>query len=522
MIDLRPYQNEIKGEVQEAYASGYKFPLVTMPTGAGKTVVFCAITEATKTKGKRTLINVHRRELLKQSSGALAKMGIAHTLIGPKFKPSYDQVYVASVDTLKGRLDQYPTPHLQIFDECHHLVPGNKWGKVAKHYQDKGAFGLGVTATPERLDGKGLGVDVGGFFDYLIEGPTMMDLIRMGYLAPYRVIRPDFFDYHQLDRVKVDNTGDYNKKEIAQLMSEPKIYGDAVKEYRKHADGLPAIAFCVNVDKAKQCSDAFSAAGYRAMHIDGTMSTPERDGAIEALSQGRIDVLTSCEIISEGTDIPVVTVGLGLRPTHSKNMHIQQMGRISRLYEGKTHAIWMDFVGNCMKLNCFPDTKHEWDLNKVKRSKKKKKEDEEEAALNYTACLNCLCQIRSNLKTCPECGEPQKITMRGEIKTDENAKLVEEENPEQRRLIEERIKKELERKKAINLRRQEQGRNRTLTQLYCYSYDKNYKLTYAENIYKSRGIVPEIFNSELIARSKKEFEIIKGVSFDEYQRKKRK
>ena len=392
---LRPYQNQIVEQVRSAYRAGFKAPLLQSPTGSGKTVIFAYITEKAAQMGNSVMILVHRQELLKQTSDALFEMKVPHGKIAPRYSVSHDNIQVASIQTLARRLGKYQEPDMIIIDESHHSVAKN-WAKVINSFPN--ARLLGVTATPVRLDGKGLGKQSGGFFDTLINGLSVIDLIDMGFLSkPVIYAPPVQLDMSQLHK----QFGDYKKSEVDELMDKPTITGCAVEHYQKLCPGEPAIAFCASVKHAKHVAEQFNAVGINAESIDGKLDDITRKARIDDLANGRIKVLTSCDLISEGTDIPVVSVGILLRPTASMGLFLQQCGRILRPHPDKKHSTILDHVGNTMR-HGFPDDEREWTL--AGRDKKARKKDEDDIELNIIQCQSCYMMFRRSEKICPECG----------------------------------------------------------------------------------------------------------------------
>ena len=395
MITLRDYQQHTEAEIRSAYARGSWAPVLTMPTGSGKTVTFSSIAYQAGLKGKRVLILVHRRELVKQTSRTLAEFGIDHGLIAAGMSMFRDkQVQVASVQTLARRMNKLRwTPDLIIVDECHHAIGGNTWGKVLAHFSQSRV--LGVTATPQRLDGKGLGITAGGFFDALIVGPSVAELTSQGYLSPAVVYAPQ--SAVDLSAVKT-RMGDFAAAELAEAMDKPTITGDAVAHYRRLCNGEPAIAFCASVAHAEHVAESFQAAGYRAASIDGSLDHAKRARMIDDLGNGRLQVLTSCDIISEGTDIPVVSAAILLRPTQSLSLALQQMGRALRIHPGKQRAVILDHVGNVFR-HGLPDDEREWSLD----GQKKRARSKDEQAIPVKQCEQCYTVHRPAPK-CPACG----------------------------------------------------------------------------------------------------------------------
>lgn len=392
---LRPYQETIVEAVRAAYRAGYHAPLLQSPTASGKTVIFAYITEQAALLGNSVMILVHRQELLNQTSRALFDMKVPHGLIAPRYSVSHDNIQVASVQTLVRRIGKYREPNMIIIDEAHHTVAGS-WQKILSAFPN--AKLLGVTATPVRLDGKGLGKQSGGFFDTLINGLSVIDLIDMGFLSKPVIYAPPI----QLDMSQLHKQfGDYKQSEVDDMMDKPTITGCAVEHYQKRCPNEPAIAFCVSVKHAKHVAEQFNAVGINSESIDGKLDDTTRKSRIDDLANGRIKVLTSCDIISEGTDIPVVSVGILLRPTASLGLFLQQCGRILRIHPTKSRSIILDHVGNTMR-HGFPDDEREWTL--AGRTKQARKKDEDDIELNIIQCQSCYMMFRRSAGICPDCG----------------------------------------------------------------------------------------------------------------------
>jgi superfamily II DNA or RNA helicase len=305
-------------------------------------------------------------------------------------------VQVASVQTLVRRLGRLEwTPNLIVVDEAHHTTAETGHGRILAHFD--GARVLGVTATPERLDGKGLGVRAGGFFDELVMGPSVAELVEQGYLSKPAVYAPA----SQLDLGGIRTLGgDYEKGALAAVMDKPAIHGDAVKHYRQYCNGSPTIGFCVSVAHAQHVADAFRLAGYQAASIDGTLDDRTRRQRIEDLGAGRLHVLTSCEIISEGTDIPVVGGAMLLRPTQSLALSLQQIGRALRPYPGKDKAIVIDAVGNVLR-HGHPLEDRQWSLDSKPR--RQRKGEDAVGPDSMKVCPECSA-VHEPGPECPECG----------------------------------------------------------------------------------------------------------------------
>lgn len=413
MLKLRDYQADAVQAIRASYLSKKKAPLLVLPTGGGKTVVFSYIAATTASRGKRALILVHRVELLRQTSAALDKSGVRHGLINPKYTPDpLAPVQVASVQTLIKRLHKFQVPDLIVIDEAHHATAGT-WKKIIDHYPT--AHVLGVTATPCRSDGTGLGKEAGGVFDDLVMGPQVPELIARGFLVRPIIYAPA--TRIDLSGVKTSR-GDYDKEELAKVMDKPTITGDAVSHYRKICPGYPAVVFCVSVAHAEHVASEFRAAGYRAYSVDGSMDDDIRKRILGGLGNGTVDVVTSCDLISEGTDIPAIGCAILLRPTQSLGLYLQQVGRALRVIDGKDHAIILDHVGNVLT-HGLPEEEREWTLDGETRKRRGKRE--EEKAVRVNQCEKCYA-VHTPAPACPHCGHvyiikekaPQQVD--GELK----------------------------------------------------------------------------------------------------------
>lgn len=464
-IKLRDYQMEGVSQIRQRFRAGDRNVLFQLPTGGGKTVVFSYITEGASTKGNRVLILVHRQELIRQASQSLTDIGVTHGIIAPGFTPTWDSVQVASVQTLVRRLDKIHAPHLIISDECHHAGAAS-WAKIFQHFSRANI--LGVTATPCRLDGKGLGRSAGGFFDSMVNGPTVAELINKRYLAKPRVFAPPVgADISNLRK----KYGEFVTADAAAAMDKPMITGCAVQHYRKLANNIPAIAFCASVAHAEHVAEQFRAAGYQAASIDGTMHDNDRKGRIKALGSGGLHVLTSCDIISEGTDIPIVGAAILLRPTASLGLCLQQVGRALRMYDGKTEAVILDHVGNVMR-HGMPDEDREWTLDGDKQGQKKKKDDEK--GLKIKQCEQCYA-VHIPAPKCPVCGHIYEVSVR-EIEVAEG----ELQELDTRRLA------EIEENRKKLFARREEGQCVTLEDFQQLAAKRGYAPGWAFHRYKAR------------------------------------
>jgi DNA repair protein RadD len=394
VINLRPYQEAAIEDIRKAFAS-HRRVLLVMGTGLGKTVIFSYISSGTSRAGKRVLIIAHRRELLKQISRALKMVGVRHAVMTGGYRgiPTA-QVVVASVFTLAKRISHFPAPDLIVGDEAHHFTPDSTWGKVVNHFPK--ARVLGVTATPERLDGKGLGL----MFDHMVMGPPIAESVEQGYLSRADVYAPSV----PLLTGARTRMGDYVVGDLEDAMDKPSITGSAVEHYRKLADGKKAIAFCVSIKHAKDVAEQFRQAGYAAQHIDGGMDERERDRVLKRFEDGEIQILTSCDLVSEGFDLPAVEVAILLRPTKSLALMLQQCGRAIRPSPGKTGTIILDHAGNTHR-HGFIDEPRDWQLTNGSVREKR------DVVPSVRTCPKCFAAHRP-MSVCPKCGHTYELKSR--------------------------------------------------------------------------------------------------------------
>lgn len=405
---LRNYQQELKNGAYHAWSNGAKVVFVVAPTGAGKTVIIGSIV---KDFGNNVCCIAHRQELVGQISKALAREGIVHNIIAAtatrreiirehviEFNRSFydpqSTVTVAGVDTLLRR-DPPKNVKLWITDESHHILKENKWGKAAALFPD--AKGLGVTASPERADGKGLGVDNDGLADVLVTGPDMRQLIDNGFLCDYRVFAPP--SDLDLSNVNVTNNGDYSGTKLSAAASKSHLVGDVVTHYLRIAPGKRAVVFAIDVSNAEKIASEFKAAGVLAEFVCAKTTEGERNRLIRKFRNGEITVLVNVDLFGEGFDLPAIEVCVMARPTMSFALYLQQFGRALRPMPGKDRAIIIDHVGNVMR-HGLPDKPRAWSLNR--RDKKAKSTNNEVPLRSCTECLNV---YERTLKICPFCGD---------------------------------------------------------------------------------------------------------------------
>ena len=345
---------------------------------------------------KRAIYLGHRTEIVFQLGAALRKVAVPFSyLTAATIGMPRASILVASMATLHRRKERIPfEPDLLFVDECQHSR-SRTWEEVIHHFPK--AKVVGLTATPCRLDGKGLG-DV---FDTLVEGPDTAELIADGFLSDFQVYAPK---PPNLTGVHM-RAGDYVAAELDQAMRKQAITGDAVKHYTRLAANKSAVVFCVSVAHAEEVAEQFRRAGYKFQSIDGKMSAEQRQTLIADMTAGRIHGLTSCDIISEGTDIPRIEVVVMLRPTKSFGLYRQMAGRGLRLFDGKDKLLILDHAGNTL-VHGMIDEPVEWSL-----AGGAKRAESGERSVALRNCPKCL-SVHKAAPECPRCGHVYVVKSR--------------------------------------------------------------------------------------------------------------
>ena len=394
---LRPYQRQMLDDIDSA--PGQR-PMVVLPTGGGKTIVFAEAIRRAVAARRSALVIAHRREIIGQTSDKLRDVGVVHGIIMAGVEPRPDlDVQVASIQTLFSRgirreTMEMPAADLLIIDEAHH-ARADTYQRVAEAYPS--ARMLGFTATPERNDGRGLGET----FDVIVEGPQVPELIELGFLVPTRVYAP-----HTPDLTGVKTVGgDYVAKQLEERMDKASLVGDIVEQWLKRGEGRKTVVFASGVGHSVHIRDRFLEAGVCAAHIDGTTPKDERDAALAQLADGEISVLSNCQVLTEGWDCPPISCCILARPTKSHGLHRQMVGRTLRPADGKTDAIVIDHAGNVFR-HGFVDDHVEWTLRpdtKAARNRAHDQHDDRLVGPRIVECTNCGA-VRTAGNPCGHCG----------------------------------------------------------------------------------------------------------------------
>jgi DNA repair protein RadD len=414
MTDLRPYQSQAIVDIELAINDA-EAPLYVLPTGAGKTVVAAQIIERAVAAGKRVLVLTHRREILKQTSLKLSGGNFEHGLIQAGLNVDLEYpVQIASIQTLWARCmrtDKVPLPaaNLIIIDEAHH-VAARTWRKIVEAYPN--ARRIGLTATPCRSDGRGLG----NYFTKIIEGPQIPELITGEWLVPtiyYVPVDPDL-------RGVQTRQGDYVVSQLADRMNRDDLVGDVVSNWHRFGERRKTLVFCVDVAHSVHVKNEFVNSGVRAEHIDGSTPKPDRDAALARLASGEIELITNCMVLTEGFDSPSVACVVLARPTKQLGLFRQMAGRGLRPAPGKNNLILIDHSGAVYRHGLLED-RVEWTLDVSKRAENPAHNSRSQAQTSrLIECSQCSA-LRTAGEKCPSCGflpqrRPEAIVFRdGEL-----------------------------------------------------------------------------------------------------------
>jgi superfamily II DNA or RNA helicase len=462
VMQLRSDQLAALDQLREAYRNGYRAPLFVAPTGYGKTVCFAAIATRMTQSGKRVVIVCHRAELLRQIRDTLQQFGVTPSIVVPGEPAPKQLCIVASAMTLINRLATIPAPDLAVLDEAHHATLKNTIGKIRAAWA--GSRWLGVTATPVRLSGEALG----DIFDVLVVGPSVRRLIDASLLADYRIFAPPTVDTTGLHR----RYGEFIPAEVDARLAKPSITGDVIEHYRKHADGKRAIVFCASVKHARAVADCFAEAGVTSASIDGSLSGRDRSDRVADFQENRTLVLTSCDLVSEGFDVPGIECGIFLRPTASQGLWIQQMGRCLRQFSGKSHAVLLDHVGNTTR-HGLPDDEREWSLY-PQGVRTPSMGGYIQAAIRV--CLSCFAAVRAPATHCTNCGRAFPVESRQLREVEGRLTEVDKEALRKQRQVE-----------AWQARSQ-RAEASTLEDLRRLAQQRGYKPGWAEHVYRARQV----------------------------------
>lgn len=424
MIPLRPYQLEGIERVREVLRSGKRRIVFVLATGGGKTVVAAHLVQSSVERGKRCLFLAPRRELVRQTFAKLVRMGLAPDQVGiimagvsskvidsvaPDPQTLDDQrlwevyarrrpqapVQVASIDTLRGR--QLPPADLVIPDECHRSVSPS-CRAILESY-DRATI-VGLTATPYRADGRGLGE----LYEEIVVIASPQLLVDEGFLVEPKAWGVPKQSLPDLAGVKTRG-GDYDAEQLAEACDKTELIGDIVDHWTRLGRGLRTVVFAASVAHSKRIAARFCEAGIAAEHLDGTTQAAERDAILDRLRRGETRIVSNCGVLCEGWDMPSVKCLILARPTKSTGLYLQMAGRILRPYEGLP-AIILDHAANV--------TEHGYPTLDRTFSLEPRKKKLSAGAAPAKTCPGCFAILPAALRIC-DCGYEFPAAERSEL-----------------------------------------------------------------------------------------------------------
>jgi DNA repair protein RadD len=417
-MNLYDFQQKLVEECEAKIAAGVRRILAVLPTGGGKTVVAGELVRRAVAKSQRVVFIAHRDELLTQARRSLARFGIQAGII--KAGRDGDQrpqamVQICGIQTLHTRgvrlkTIELPPAEIVFVDEGHH-GRARTYEEIIAAYPS--AIIIGLTATPTRGDGRGLG----NIFDCIIEGPQTAELIDQERLVGARIFAPAPPDLRGVETAK---TGDYVIAQLSQRMNTDVLVGDTVEHWLRHAQRRRSVVFAVDVAHSVDLTREFVRAGVKAEHLDGNTEQADRDAILARLASGETEVVCNCAVLTEGFDLPDLGCIVLARPTKSFLLFRQMIGRGFRTAPGKTDCIILDHAGTAHR-HGLPTDPIQWTLHTEKRATNKaheqrKAEYGEDPFCECTACGH----LRMRGQACGNCGWQPKPRGRGIDYIDDN------------------------------------------------------------------------------------------------------
>lgn len=423
----RPYQLDGINQVSKCFAEGKKRVIVNMQTGAGKTLLSLEMAKRACAKGKRVLFVADRRLLVEQCAREAREYGLDVGMIIRGHQENPQALFqVASKDTFLARIKRGTMDggrfSFIIVDECHRSLT-RTWKEMISNCGD--SYVCGLTATPVRPNGSGLGPDD---FQAIVKPIQSSELLQQGFIVPAICYSPEFPD---LKGVGTGADGDYLKIELAKKMNKNSMVGKVVKHWRDLAQDRPTLLYGCDIAHSQAMVLEFNRASIPALHLDGTDSDDDElmKAAFADFNSGKIKILSSADLLTEGVDLPIASCLQIVRPTKSLRLYLQMMGRGLRTYIDpitgavKKNALVIDHAG-VVKLHGCPGEDIDFPLDtggrKIEEIVKEKREKGLMPALP-TTCPKCFTMF-TGLNSCPSCGwKPRKAA---KAKANNPGKLV--------------------------------------------------------------------------------------------------
>lgn len=410
-MDLRPYQvTAVENTLDYALEHPTGRLLLVCPPGGGKTLITATVLRLMAIENKFSgLVLAHRREMVDHHYEHLLQCDIPAEMLGiimglDRRRNASASIQVASVDTLNRR--NKPPAHVVVSDEAHRDASQGR-RKLRALYPN--AFRLGVTATPHRLDGKGLRED----YDEMITVSSISELIADGYLAAPKAFTVPTELLPDLKGVKI-LAGEYEADTLDKAVNHRMLVGGVVEHWLRIARNRRTVVFAASIEHSKHIVARFIEAGVVAAHLDQHVSNTERAAILARLEAGTLKIVSCVNILAEGWDCPPVKCVVQARPTKSLNLHIQQTGRGMRPWNGIVPLI-LDHAGNIME-HGLPQMDRDWSLDgEVKRKGNGRGP--------VKVCDHCMALVPAGVHVCPECSEPFPIASRVLEETSDNLEV---------------------------------------------------------------------------------------------------
>lgn len=389
-IELRDFQKKTISDLYKKIEKEETPVLLVAPTGSGKTVMMSEIIKDAEAKGSSCVLIVHRDPLVEQSKEILAKFGLEAGVIKAGYRPDLSQIIqIVSIQTLARRKKLFPelfrTGAVILFDEAHTTSFFNCAKEVIHNYQDNCVV-IGATATPWRAK-KTEGLQ--DFYKSMVAAPTPGELMKMGWL-----ITPTYYSFQppDLSKVKTDVRGDFKVSDLSNACNRPELVQKIVKEWFRLASGKTTIAFAVDVAHSRAIEEEFLRHNVPVEHIDAETPMATRRMMYRRLREKKTLVLCSIGVLTEGFDVPGVEAVLLCRPTKSKALHFQQIGRGLRIAPRKKTCLILDQSGNCYRYG-FAESILRYTMDSSKDS----------GLEPLKTCPECQRLLNASIMTCPGC-----------------------------------------------------------------------------------------------------------------------
>jgi DNA repair protein RadD len=384
---LRPHQTRALEELRLALKDGKRRPMLMAPTGAGKTLLASHIFQRALDKGKRVAFVVPALSLIDQTVAAFEGEGLHSVAVMQGIHPRTDAaqpIQVCSAQTLARR--QKPAVDLVIVDEAHILHKSTlEWLAELK------CPVIGLSATPWS---KGLGL----YYDHLIVAATTAELIEQGYLSKFVVFAPSVPDLSGIHSIG----GDYHQGELSERVNTAQLVGDVIETWIKRGENRPTLCYGVDRKHAEHLQQRFVEAGIAAEYMDAFTKREDRERVFDRFRCGETRIICNVGVLTTGVDLPMASCLIDAKPTRSKMLYVQTIGRGLRTAPGKDKLIVLDHAGNALRLGLVTDILNDrLDDGEKRQGASEKPERAEPLPI---LCDECKAVIPREAKTCPQCG----------------------------------------------------------------------------------------------------------------------